>query len=307
MKLGFLAALLSNMKIEELVEWAVNSGFDCLEIAVWPPKSKQICKYWGTNINVVELDKSKAKIIKDLFANHNIEISSLAYYANNLAADPKERESVHTHLKRVINAASLLNVDLVGTFIGRDHTKSIAENIKIAIEVFKGLVSYAKDHGVRLMIENCPMVGWQVEGLIGNIAYAPFIWEELFDSIPQSNFGLNFDPSHLIWQQIDYCQILDEFATKIFHCHAKDTKIIKDKLNRNGIYSKNWWIPKIPGSGDINWEKFTDALEKIGYSGVVSIELEDSVYEENEEKVKEGLLKSLNYLRSVIKEKKWIK
>lgn len=302
MKFGFLTALLSSMKLEELARWAESEGFDCLEIAAWPVGSAKICKYWSTSIDVVKLDKSKASIIKELLATHKLEISSLAYYANNLAADPEEREAVHTHLKRVIDAASLLNVDLVGTFVGRDHTKNIAENIKIAVEIFKELVEYAKDHGVRLMIENCPMVGWQLEGLTGNVAYAPFIWEKLFNLVPQNNFGLNFDPSHLIWQQIDYCEVLDEFAEKIFHCHAKDTKIIKDKLNRDGIYSEGWCIPKIPGLGHVDWKKFISALQKIDYSGALSIELEDLIYEENEEKVKEGLVTSLNYLQSILKE-----
>jgi sugar phosphate isomerase/epimerase len=300
MKLGFLTALLSGMKLEELAEWAESKGFDCLEIAAWPMGSAKICKYWSTSIDVAKLDKSKVSSIKELLATHKLGISSLAYYANNLAADPEEREAVHKHLKNVIDAASLLNIDLVGTFVGRDHTKSIAQNLKMAGEIFQELVGYAKDRGVRLMIENCPMVGWQIEGLIGNIAYAPFIWEKLFSLVPQENFGLNFDPSHLIWQQIDYCKLLDDFAQKIFHCHAKDTKIVKEKLSRDGIYSEGWWIPKIPGLGHVNWKKFISVLQKIGYSGTLSIELEDSAYEENEDKVKEGLVTAANYLRTII-------
>lgn len=302
MKLGFLTALLSSMKLEELLEWAERNNFDCLEIAVWQPGSSQKCKYWGTTIDVTKLNTRVAKNIKELFSKYNLRISSLAYYDNNLDQDLKRRESVHKHMQKVIDAASLLDVDLVGTFVGRDPTKTINENIEVAGRIFSELVRFAEDRDVKLMIENCPMIGWQVEGLVGNVAYAPFIWDELFSRIPSENFGLNFDPSHLIWQQIDYCGIISKFANRIFHCHAKDTAILEEKLVKNGIYGVDWWQPRIPGSGHIDWEKFVNSLRRIGYDGVISIELEDPVWEESEEKVKEGLVKAANYLQPIMEE-----
>ena len=302
MKLGFLTALLSDIKLEKMVEWAERNNFDCLEIAVWPPGNGKKSRYWGTTIDVTTLDEPMTKKVKELFASYSLEISSFAYYDNNLDHDPKRRESVHKHLRKAIKAASVLGVDLVGTFVGRDPTKSIEENLKMAGEIFSDLVRYAENLDVKLMIENCPMVGWQMEGLIGNVAYAPFTWDELFSRIPSENFGLNYDPSHLIWQQIDYCGIMSDFASRIFHCHAKDIEIIEKKLAKDGIYSVDWWVPRIPGSGHIDWEKFVDSLRKIGYDGAISIELEDPLWEENEKKVKEGLSKAANYLRPIMGE-----
>ncbi|HAM39326.1 MAG TPA: sugar phosphate isomerase, partial [Elusimicrobia bacterium] len=143
--------------------------------------------------------------------------------------------------------------------------------------------------GIRIMIENCPMEGWQVEGLPGTISYSPELWDEMFSVIPNKNFGLNFDPSHLYWLQIEYLQPIKRFSKYIFHVHAKDTEIIKDKLNDVSIYGKDWWQYRVPGLGEINWSKFIKALKEINYNGVVSIEHEDPIYSGTEEKIKEGL------------------
>ena len=91
---------------------------------------------------------------------HGLELSALAYYDNNLHPDPAEREAYHGHVRACIDAAAALGGVPVGTFIGRDPGRSVAENLREAERVFPPLVDYAGERGVKLMIENCVMEGW---------------------------------------------------------------------------------------------------------------------------------------------------
>jgi len=298
MKLGFLTACL-NLKLEEIVKWAKQEGFEMLEVACWPQNNTR--DFAMSHIDVSIFNENKAVEINELFAKRNMGVSSLAYYDNMLDPNIKEREYKHNHLKKVIDTAKLLNCDLVGTFIGRDPNKNIKENFVEAKEVFTPLVDYAEKKGIHIMIENCPMEGWQVEGLPGTISYSPELWDEMFSVIPNKNFGLNFDPSHLYWLQIEYLQPIKRFSKYIFHVHAKDTEIIKDKLNDVSIYGKDWWQYRVPGLGEINWSKFIKALKEINYNGVVSIEHEDPIYSGTEEKIKEGLKIGFNNLKTCLK------
>jgi sugar phosphate isomerase/epimerase len=303
MKIGFLTSLFSSMTFEDLIDWAADAGFGYIEAAAWPPGYDKICQYYAATIDATTLNDDIAEKKRKVLENKKIKISSLAYYDNNLSPDQNKRKKIHEHLKKVINAAQMMKTELVGTFIGRNPSKTIEENIKEAVPIFSDLVTYARDRGVKLMIENCPMIGWQMEGLVGNVFFAPSIWEDFFNSIPDDYFGMNFDPSHLLWQRIDYCKAAVDFSDKIFHFHAKDTKILKKELSRNGIYGSNWWVPVAPtGKGDIDWKKMMDTLKKINYDGVISIELEDAEYEKTFEKVKEGHILSLNYLKSMYNE-----
>jgi len=292
-KLGFLTACLKELSLEELVEWAKERGFEALEVACWPRVSGR--DYFASHIDVANL---KAGEVKELFKNNGLEISSLAYYDNNLAPDPSAREAKHNHLKKVIDAAKELEVELVGTFIGRDPGKTIEENFKEVARAFPPLATYAKERGVRLMIENCPMQNWQFEVLIGNIAYNPQTWEKLFEILPE--VGLNFDPSHLYWQGIDYLDCIRRFKDRILHAHAKDAEIADRECSKNGIFGAGWWRHRLPGLGGIDWAEFISALQENGYDGVLSIEHEDPVWEGNEEKVKKGLILGKRHLMQFI-------
>ena len=304
MKTGFLTSLIKDMSFKELVEWAKNNDFEYMEIAAWPKGYEKICKYYYATIDIDTLTEESAAEYNDILEQNSINISSFAYYDNNLEPDKDKRDKIHTHLKKIIDTAGMMGEKYVGTFIGRNPNLNISENINEAVEVFKELVDYAAQRNVKLMIENCPMLGWQKEGLIGNVFFAPFLWEEIFGKIESDYFGINFDPSHLIWQEIDYCRALEDFSKKVFHFHAKDTRVIKDKLHENGIYSDNWWEPVIPdGGGNIDWKKVIKTLKNINYKGAISIELEDEDYEMNVDKVREGLIKSNKYLSSIIKKK----
>jgi len=292
-KLGFLTACLKELSLGELVKWAKEEGFEALEVACWPRTSGR--DYFASHIDVVNL---KAGEVKALFKNNNLDISSLAYYDNNLDPDLSARKAKHNHLRKVIDAAKELEVDLVGTFIGRDPGKTIEENFKEVANVFPDLLDYAKGKGVRLMIENCPMQNWQFEGLIGNVAYNPQTWQTLFEILPE--VGLNFDPSHLYWQGIDELDCIRRFKGRILHAHAKDTELVDREYFENGIFGSGWWRYRLPGLGGIDWAELISTLQENGYDGVLSIEHEDPVWEGSEEKVKKGLVLGKRHLSQFI-------
>ena len=303
MKIGFLTACLPKIELEDLLQWASSQGFQTLELAAWPVKSSR--DYQARQIDASNFTSDEAKRINELFESHNMSISSLAYYDNNLHPNLKKRKSFHDHLKKVIDTASLLDVNLVGTFVGGRPDKTPAENIKEIGKVFRPLVKYAENKGVKLMIENCPMDNWVKFGIPGNYAYSPELWEALFNEVQSKNFGLNLDPSHLYWLGIDYIKATKEFSSKIFHAHAKDTEILNDGRYRYGILShqinsnpwkSGWWRYRIPGLGEIDWMKFISTLQENGYDNVISIEHEDPVWEGSENKVKDGLKLGLKHL-----------
>ncbi|MDD5688419.1 MAG: sugar phosphate isomerase/epimerase [Elusimicrobia bacterium] len=297
MKLGFLTACLQ-LKLEDIVSWAKQENFETLEVACWPKVHGR--DFASSHIDVLTLDNKKTDEIKKLFNKNNITISSLAYYDNMLTPKPDERETKIKHLKKVIDAGKLLNCDLVGTFVGRDPGKTIKDNLKEYKKVFTDLVEYAEKKNIRLMIENCPMVGWQFEGLPGTVSFSPELWEEMFKMIPSKNFGLNFDPSHLYWLHVDYLQAIKKYSKYIFHAHAKDTIIKKDLLSQKSIYGDGWWQARMPGLGEIDWSKFISTLKEAGYDGVLSIEHEDPVWSGSEEKIKKGLVLAAKHLKPLL-------
>jgi sugar phosphate isomerase/epimerase len=307
MKLGFLTACLPQLSLEDLVQWAGAQDFQTLELAAWPVDATR--DYQARQIDAANFTKDDAKRVKELFAKHNLGISAMAYYDNNLDPDLAKRKYYHDHLKKVIDTAALLGVNLVGTFVGGRPDKLPKENMKEIGEVFRGMVKYAEDKGVRIMIENCPMENWQRFGLPGNFAYSPELWEALFNEVPSDNFGLNFDPSHLYWLGIDYIRCVKEFGKKIFHAHAKDTEMLRDGQYRYGLFGRQldpiswksgWWRYRVPGMGEIDWRKFISTLQEVGYDFVLSIEHEDPVWEGSEEKVKKGLQLGLKHLKQFV-------
>ncbi len=298
MYLGFLTVCMPQMPLEEMVPWAAQAGFKGLEIGCWPQQSDR--DYKGSSIDVTKLTAKDAKAIRDLFDANGMTITSLAYYDNNLHPDKKARKSIHTHLNKVMDAAALLGVDSVGTFVGRDPSLDLDDCFKAAAPIFKEHLKYAKKKKIKLMIENCPMVGWQREGLPGNLMYSPENWEKMFKLCPDDHFGLNLDPSHMYWLGCDYVGCIPEFKERIFHVHAKDTEFMEENWSQVSIYGRKWWRYRMPGLGDVDWKQFISALQENGYSGVVSIEHEDPIYEGTNEKVKKGLLLGQRFLSGFV-------
>lgn len=301
MKLGLFTAALPQLSLEECAEWSAANGFEAIEIACWPASAGKERRYSGIcHIDVENLSDARVGEIQALMARTGLVISSLGYYPNNLHPDAEHRQSVNAHLKNVIDAASKLGVEVVGTFIGRDPARNVPENLKQFAEVWPPLVKYAAERGVKIAIENCPMIFSYDEWPGGaNLAYSPAIWREMFRIIPDANFGLNLDPSHLVWQMIDYERAIYEFKDRLFHVHAKDMEINRDGLYSHGVMATGigWQIPRLPGLGEVRWDRFIAALYAVGYDFVLSIEHEDRKFEGTEELVKRGFLLSRNVLK----------
>ncbi len=300
MKLGFMTACLPEMTLEELAVWAHQNGFGMLEIACWP-KTYEKRKYAGTqHIDVENITDEDVARIQELFKKNQLEISSLGYYPNNLDPDQEVRQHSHTHLKKVISAAHNLGVQVVGTFIGRDPKMSMDESLKDYARTFPDIVRFAEENGVKLAIENCPMLYPDRWPGGTNLASTPEIWERMFELIPSKNLGLNIDPSHLIWLQVDYVKAVYDFKDKIFHAHAKDTKILWEKLKTVGIHGFGWHIDKVAGTGDVDWKSFIAALYHIGYDFVLSIEHEDQSFEGETNRKLRGILLAQQLLKPYI-------
>jgi len=303
MKLGFVSAILPDLPLEEVVSFAASAGYRSVELMCWP-KGKAERRYAGiTHVDVSGFTADSAARIRELIGEAGVEISGLGYYPNPLAPDPTEAQVYIDHLKLVIQAAKLLGLDVVNTFIGRDWTKSVDENWPRFLEVWRPLVKFAAGNGVKIGIENCPMSFTRDEWPGGkNLATSPAIWRRMFNDIPDANFGLNFDPSHMIWQRMDYLKPLREFKARIFHVHAKDARIDQDRLDDVGIlaFPNEFHTPKLPGLGDVNWARFLSVLGETGYQGAVSVEVEDRAYEGPLELRKAALRQSAVYLRQFL-------
>lgn len=293
MKLGLLTAAFPDMPLDQVAAWAAGNGFQMLEVACWP-ESKATRRYAGvTHIDVAELTPSKAKDILSLMERHALQISSLAYYPNPLHPDPDHRATVIEHLKRVIAAAEMLRVPIVGTFVGRDQHKTVEDNFGEFEKVWPPIVKFASDHGVKIAIENCPMIFSNDEWPGGtNLATTPAIWRRMWEIIPDTNFGLNLDPSHLVWQMIDYVRVVYEFGPRILHVHAKDMRVDREQLYQRGVLSlgMGWQVPRLPGLGEVKWDQLISALYAVGYDYVISVEHEDRAFEGTEDLVKRGFL-----------------
>ncbi|MDR3259941.1 MAG: sugar phosphate isomerase/epimerase [Fusobacteriaceae bacterium] len=308
MKLGFLTGIMGDIPIEEKIEWAHQIGFEALEVSCWPKDNDR--DYSGSDIDVVNLDEAYALRLNEHLGKNNIEITTLGYYDNNLDNDLDKRKKYNNHLLKVIDAASLLRIKNVGTFIGRDMTLSIEDNFPLMEKVFTPILEYAKAKNINIIIENCSMPGWHRSGWAGTISYSPELWDEMFARLPFDNFGLNYDPSHLLWLGVDYIQALKDYKNKIFAVHAKDTEIFPEKLKYYSILGKQlrrehcwdfgFWRHRMPGKGNIDWDKFIGALKEIGYDDELVIEHEDLEYQDTLELVKEGLDLGYKFLKNKI-------
>ncbi|MBR5561144.1 MAG: sugar phosphate isomerase/epimerase [Clostridia bacterium] len=303
MKLGFVSAILDGWTFEEMIDTASEMGYTCVEVACWPV-GKAERRYAGvSHINVDELTDEKVAYIKDYCAAKNVEISSLAFYPNTMDGDTEKRAAAVEHLKKVICASARLGVNMVTTFIGRDQTKSVEENLEILKEVWPPIIALAEEKGVRIGIENCPMLFGRDQWPGGqNLMTTPAIWRKVFEILPSANLGINYDPSHFVWQMIDYIKPLYEFKDKIFHVHYKDIKLYPDKLREVGVmaYPLDFMSPKLPGLGDVDWGKYVSALTDIGYDGCTCIEIEDRAFEGSREKVLDSLRLSKRYMEQFV-------
>jgi sugar phosphate isomerase/epimerase len=302
-KIGFVSAILANQTFEEVISFAAESGYSCVEIMCWPT-GKAERRYAGvTHIDVTNLSKEKVDSIQSLLQEKGVSISGLGYYPNPLEADDENATAYIEHLKKVIDAANQLGLENVNTFIGRDHQRNLDDNFEKFKKTWPPIVKHAEDRKVKIGIENCPMFFSNDEWPGGkNLASSPAIWRRMFEEIPSANFGLNYDPSHLVWQFMDYVRPIYEFKDRIFHVHIKDAKVLRENINDVGILATplSFHSPKLPGLGDVDWGKFFSALTDIGYNGSACVEVEDRAFEGSLEMQKRSLFQSREYLKQYV-------
>lgn len=303
MKLGALSAILGEQDFESMIDTIATMGYRSVEAACWP-KEKAERRYAGIcHIDVKELSAEKANYYLEYCRQKQVEIAALAYYPNCLSADSEKRGQSIRHLYHVIDAAALLGCRTVTTFIGRDQTKSIGHNMELFERIWPEIIRYAESREVRIAIENCPMLFDETQWPGGqNLAVSPSIWREMFRIIPSKYFGICYDPSHFVWQQIDYIKPIEEFQDRIFHVHCKDIKVYPEKLKDVGVlaYPLQYMAPKIPGLGDVRWGTFISALTDIGYQGNICVEVEDRAFESSSRDVLNALKLSKRYLDQFI-------
>ncbi|HEX8912053.1 MAG TPA: sugar phosphate isomerase/epimerase [Humisphaera sp.] len=304
MKLGFVSAILPDLPLEEVLRFAAAERFECVELMCWPT-GKAERRYAGiTHVDVDDFTPAAAADVAALVRKHGVAISGLGYYPNPLVADPAEAERYVGHLQKVIRAAAALSVGVVNTFVGRDPAKSVDDNWPRFLQTWRPLVDLAGEAGVKVGIENCPMLYTGDEWPGGkNLAVSPAIWRRMFADLPAAHFGLNYDPSHLVWQRMDYLKPIREFAGRFHHVHLKDVRVDEHLLDDVGILDAPlaYHRPKLPGLGDIDWGRFFSVLGDAGYDGPVCIEVEDRAYERTVETRMQALRQSRDYLRQFVR------
>ena len=304
MKLGFLTACFPKASLEEIATYARATGYEALEVAAWPAEGDR--PFTATHLDVTRMRDGEADRARQVAEEWSLEISSLAYYDNNLHPDKEERTRIHRHLHACIEAAAEIGIPTVGTFVGRDPGRTVQENLAMAERYFAPLVSHADDSGIKLVIENCVMEGWHPDGYPGNLAYSPELWEWMFSL----GLYLNFDPSHLVWMGIDPVDAVRPYVDRIAHAQAKDIEVFADRRNRYGYPGKmvnrtdpwdvGWWRYRVPGLGSVDWVQLLDTLYEGGFNGVLSVEHEDPVWGGTPAKVKAGLEVAYRTLRPLI-------
>ncbi|MEM2936252.1 MAG: sugar phosphate isomerase/epimerase [Candidatus Bathyarchaeia archaeon] len=278
MRIGFLVGGQLG-SLERTVEWASENGFKALEIGSGPGSPL---------IDPEKVLRQGTSEIRRVLERNGVIASCLTWCPNNLDPNLENRRRNNEHVKRMIEAAAKLEIPVISTWIGK-VPGTVEENMRVYAEVWPPIVEHAEEHGVKIAIENCA----------ANIAYRPDIWEKMFEIIPSKSLGLNFDPSHLVFQFIDYLEALRKFGDRVYHTHCKDTEVLKWRLAWVGYTGDRWWRFRIPGLGDIDWKKFVTTLQDQGYDYVLSIEHEDPLYH-GAEGFKEGLIIGRRHLAQFI-------
>jgi len=302
MRLGFVSAILAELSLDEVLRCAAEIGYECVEVMCWPPGGPDR-KYGGvTHLDCTQFTQAQADDVLALCQRHGVGISALGYYSIALSADQAQAEAAQAHLRKVIDAAPLLGLANVNAFVGANHTLSLEENLERFEEVWPDLVRHAEDCGVRIGIENCPMLFANTWPFGLNLARTPAVWRRMFETIRSDHFGLNYDPSHLVMQLMDPIGPIYEFGSRIFHTHAKDMRIDRNRLNDVGslVPPMERSTAKLPGLGDIDWGQWVGALSDVGYDGPVCVEVEDEAFTADLPARKRALQISYNVLRPLI-------
>ena len=243
---------------KEDVEFVQKHGFGSIQLLSWPKDP--------LNAGMPDDDWKRAC---DDIRSRGMEISALGSYENVL--DPEKGKDKAKYFERLLKKAAVVGVGVVGTFAGRDPEKSVDDNIPLFKEVWTPLAKRAEDLGVKIAFENCPMFhSFPFRGV--NIAFTPRAWDMMFEAVPSSALGLEYDPSHLICLLIDPVKVIHRYGARIYHVHAKDAEVVWRNVERVGIMGSGAVRHRSPGLGDSPWEKIISALVECGYRGNLDIE-----------------------------------
>jgi sugar phosphate isomerase/epimerase len=275
MEIGFLTWYFKQSSLEELFAWAAENTFSGLELDSCPDDVNRV---------------------KALIARYpQVKVHCLGRSLNYLVGTQVERLERAALLQRDIEIAAELGIGVINIFAGRDPYKTVKENLPIFKEVFTHLAEKAEKFNVHLAMENCAQRNWWPAG--GNLAHTPELWRTLFELVPSPALGLTFDPSHFVWQGMDYLKATREFGSRIYWAHAKDCEIHEDVLVDRGIYGSDWWHYRLPGWGKVDWPGFFTALREVGYQGPIGIEHEDRYWNHDDTELKHGLVMARNFLK----------
>jgi sugar phosphate isomerase/epimerase len=282
MKLGFVSAIFPDLTLEQVFHFAAAERLTAVELMSWPTGSTAERRFAGVcHVDTTTFSRTRGDEIRGLAQEYALTVTALGYYPNCLDPDPETARAAIAHLKKVIKAAPLLGLRTVNTFIGNDPTQPLEENFARFKKIWPALIKLAEDNDVRIAIENCPMFFTADEWPSGkNMASSPAIWRRMFETIDSAHFGLNYDPSHLAWMQMDWLKPLREFRSKLFHIHAKDVRLDRTAYDDHGplVTPLTYHKPCIPGFGEIHWGRFIGTLAEVGYNGPVCIEVEDDSF-----------------------------
>jgi len=296
-RLGLCTSCFQDISLPEALRWAGEAGFETVEIAC-PPLRGAAAWYQQAALNVAGLDGPGRDAFLTALDKARLKASALAWYTNPLESDPAKRDAIVGHYRLLVETAATLGVETVCLLMGRDPTMPLGDCIAEFARRFKPVIDQAEAAGVRLAIENSPMVGWQFEDMPGNAAFCPELWEKLFTHARSPAVGLAFDPAHLLWLGIDPLSALTDYAEKVFHIHARDAEVFDLRRQDCSILrpSGGWWRYRLPGLGTIDWRRLIDRLHELDYEGSVAVECEDPVWQGSLDKVKTGLTLARRHL-----------
>lgn len=300
MHVGFLTACLSGVSLPEVARWAAEAGFASLEV----PCHGGTGTGWfdGPALNPGKVDDAAAFEIEQLLAATGLAVSCLTTSDNLLEPDDSRRERHWQFLTETIRAAGRLGVRTVSCRVGRNPSLRIGECIAIWGRLAAGAVAAAEECGVRIAVENSPLVGWQAEDVPGNLAFAPELWEKIFTHAHSDAVGLNFDPAPLVWLEVDYVEAVTAYAESIFHVRANDVEVFADRRSDCSVLRPNggWWRRRLPGHGQVAWPRLISRLQENRYDGALSIAYDDPVFNDSPEAVKRGLAFGRRFLERYI-------
>ncbi|MGC8615179.1 MAG: sugar phosphate isomerase/epimerase family protein [Thermoprotei archaeon] len=270
MRIGFIV----NKNIgglEKVFQWTSSLGFQAIEVS-------------AAEGGIADPARTQPSTLATLSKKYDLKVV-LDYFGNLLDQNPEKAASAANGLRKALDLASESGIEVVVGSCGKFSSK-LDENLKRYAEVYPEIADYASSRGVKIAFEIWP--GF-------NFAYTPDRWKMIFDAVPSRALGLNFDPSHLVWQFVDYLTAARNFADRIYSFHAKDTEIISSRLSEVGITGDGWWRFRIPGWGSVNWSALISVLIERKYPGIISVEHEDPLFD-----YEEGLRRGLAFLKNMV-------